>query len=89
MIGSQSLIIFWNVVELGVGIIATCMPAFSPLFFESEAALWSLKATLSGFAPLIGKDYVSEKSRETNRQDSAGDGAESNVGHESSVHSVV
>lgn len=76
-------------VELGVGIVATCMPTFSPLFFESEAALWSLKSTLSGFVPLVGKDYTSEKSQATQRGGSDADRAESGVSRGPSTHSAV
>ena len=48
-IGVVSLLLFWGMVELGVGIIAICLPTLRPLFrgFSPESILRSIRSALS------------------------------------------
>lgn len=79
---------FWTMVEVGVGIVATCLPTFGPILFESHAALSSLRTTLSGFVPLLGKDTDSEKPS-YQRQESVSGDAESAATYSPSMRHMV
>ena len=72
-------------IEVGVGIVATCLPTLGPLLFESHSAYTSLKATLSGFVPLLGKDTVSEKASFTRRDSEA----DNSPPHTPTTHQMV
>ena len=53
-VGSQSVGNFWIMLEVDLAMVASCMPTFGPLVFETHSALESLRKTMSGFLPLSG-----------------------------------
>ena len=48
-IGVVSLLLFWGMLELGVGMIAICLPAFRPLFagWSPESILRSIRSVIT------------------------------------------